>query len=385
MRPETAIAGVGSTPYYFRGESAPQTLYELIGKAVLAAVTDAGLTIEDVDGLAFYAGGFEPGLIVEQLGIPEIRFSAVVSSGGNGSAGVLDLAAMAVETGRAKTVVCIGACQQSKHRYGLTFSNLAPTPDGAWARAAGFAGGPGQTFALAARRHMHLYGTRREAFAEVVMASRAYASNRETAIRRKPLSLDEYMASPMLADPLCRLDFCLETDGALAFVVTSGERARDMPQRPVYIAASAHGGKQEWGRAFFWLNQRDEIFTSAGSQPVARRIYEQAGIAPKDVDVALIYDHFSPLVIMQLEDYGFCKHGEGGPFVESGAIRPGGAIPVNPHGGHLSEAYVIGMTQIREAVEQLRGVAHNQVPDAQFALVTGGPAPVPMSAAILRN
>ena len=143
MRQETAIAGVGATPYYFRGESVPQTLYELIGKAVLAAVEDAGLTIKDVDGLAFYAAGFEPGLITEMLGIPEIGFSSVVSSGGNGSAGVLDLAAMAVETGRAKHVVCIGACQQSKHRYGLTFSNLAPTPDGAWARAAGFLGGPG--------------------------------------------------------------------------------------------------------------------------------------------------------------------------------------------------------------------------------------------------
>jgi acetyl-CoA acetyltransferase len=385
MRPETAIAGVGATPYYFRGESVPQTLYELIGKAVLAAVEDAGLTIRDVDGFAFYASGFEPGLITEMLGIPEIGFSSVVSFGGNGSAGVLDLAAMAVETGRAKNVVCIGACQQSTHRFGRTFSNLAPTPDGAWARAAGFLGGPGQAFALMARRHMHNYGTRREAFAEVVMASRAYAATRETALRRKPLTLDEYMAAPMLADPLCRLDFCLETDGALAFVVTSGERARDLRQKPVYIAGSAQAGSGEWGRAFFWLNQPDELFTSAGSEPVARRIYEQAGIAPKDVDVALIYDHFSPMVILQLEDYGFCQRGEGGPFVESGAIRQGGAIPVNPHGGHLSEAYVIGMTQIREAVEQLRGTAVNQVADAQYALVTGGPAPIPMSGAILRN
>ena len=385
MRQETAIVGVGSTPYYFRGESAPQTLYELIGKAVLAAVEDAGLTIRDVDGLAFYASGFDPGLIMEMLGIPEIGFSSVVSFGGNGSAGVLDLAAMAVETGRAKTVVCIGACQQSKHRFGATFSNLAPTPESAWSRAAGFLGGPGQTFALMARRHMHNYGTRREAFAEVVMASRDYAATREGALRRKPLTLDDYMASPMLADPLCRLDFCLETDGALAFVVTSGERARDLRQRPVHIAGSAQAGERGWGRAFFWLNQPDELFTSAGSEPVARRIYAQAGIEPKDVDVALIYDHFSPMVIMQLEDYGFCKRGEGGPFVEGGAIRPGGAIPVNPHGGHLSEAYVIGMTQIREAVEQLRGVAVNQIEGAQFALVTGGAAPVPMSGAILRN
>jgi acetyl-CoA acetyltransferase len=385
MKQDVAIAGVGATPYYFRGESQPQTLYELIGKAVLAAVRDAGLTIKDVDGLAFYASGFEPGLITEMLGIPELSFASTVSAQGGGSAGVLDLAAMAIETGRAKTVMCIGACQQSKNRYGLTFSNLALTPDGVWSRAAGLTGGPGQTFALAARRHMHVYGTRREAFAEVVMASRGYASTRPEALRRKPLTLGEYMAAPMLADPLCRLDFCLETDGALAFVVTSGERARDLAQRPVYIAASAHAGSRDWGRAFFWLNMPDAVFTTAGGEPVARRLYAQAGIGPKDIDVALIYDHFSPLVIMQLEDYGFCARGEGGPFVESGAIRPGGEIPVNPHGGHLSEAYVIGMTHIREAVEQLRGQAINQIKDAQFALVTGGPAPIPMSGAILRT
>ena len=384
MRPETAIAGVGATPYYFRGESAPQTLYELIGKAVLAAVADAGLKIEDIDGLAFYASGFEPGLITEMLGIPELNFASTVSAQGGGSAGVLDLAAMAIESGRARTVVCIGACQQSSKRYGLALANLASTPDTIWSRAAGLAG-PGQALALLARRHMHVHGTRREAFAEVVMASRQYASTRATAIRRKPLALDDYMAAPMLADPLCRLDFCLETDGALAFVVTSGERARDLPQRPVYIAASAHCGSRDWGRSFFWFNMPNAVFTTAGAEPVARRLYAQAGIAAEDIDVALIYDHFSPLVILQLEDYGFCARGEGGAFVESGAIRRHGAIPVNPHGGHLSEAYVIGMTHIREAVEQLRGQAVNQIDGAEFALVTGGPAPIPMSGAILRR
>lgn len=383
-RQTAAIVGIGSTPYYFRGTSAPQTLYELIGKAALAAVADAGVAITDVDGLAFYANGFEPGLITEMLGIPEINFSSVVSAQGGGSAGVLDLAAMAIESGRAKYVLCLGACQQSERRYGLALANLAATPDAVWMKTAGIKG-PGYGLAMLARRHMHLYGTRREAFGEVVMASRDYAATRPGAIRRKPLTLDAYMAAPMLADPLCRLDFCVETDGALAFLVTSEERARDLAQRPVYIAASAHGGERDWGRSFFWFNMPEEHFVSAGAEHTARRLYAQAGIAPADIDVALIYDHFSPLVIMQLEDYGFCGRGEGGPFVESGAIRPGGAIPVNPHGGHLSEAYVIGMTHIREAVEQLRGQAVNQIEGAQFALVTGGPAPIPVSGAILRN
>lgn len=379
-----AIAGVGATPYYKRGQSAPQTLYELIGKAVIAAVTDAGLQVEDVDGFAFYASGFSPGSLMEMLGIPEIRYSAVVSSGGGGSAGVLDLAASAIETGRAKTVVCIGACQQSERRYGAVLENLQLNPDDAFLAAAGLTG-PGHTMALLARRYMHKFGVGRDALAEVAISTRLNALPRETAIMRKPLSREDYFAGRMIADPLCLYDFCLETDGALAFIVTSEERARDLAQPPVVIAASAHGGSRDWGRAFHWMNMPDDVFASAGGEPVSRRLYEQAGIGPGDIDVALIYDHFSPLVIMQLEDYGFCGRGEGGAFVESGAIRfAGGKLPVNTHGGHLSEAYVIGMTHIREAVEQLRGAAVNQVAGATHALVTGGPAPVPLSGAILR-
>lgn len=382
MSSKAAIAGIGTTPYFYRGESAPQTLYELIGKAALAAVADAGLAIAEVDGLAFYASGFEPGLITEMLGIPELNFAATVAAQGGGSAGVLDLAAMAVISGKARHVLCIGACQQSANRYGLALANLAPTPDSIWQRTAGLKG-PGQALALLARRHMHLYGTRREAFAEVVMASRDYARTQPGAIRARGLSLDDYMAAPMLADPLCKLDFCVETDGAVAFLVTSAERARDLKQKPVHIAASAHGGERAWGRSFFWLNMPDEAFASAGGSHTARRLYAQAGVEPGDIDVALLYDHFSPLVVMQLEDYGFCPRGEGGAFVEAGAIRRDGSIPVNPHGGHLSEAYVIGMTHIREAVQQLRGTAANQIDGARLALVTGGPAPIPMSGAIL--
>lgn len=383
-RAQAAIVGSGSTPYYFRGESAPQTLIELIDKAVLAAVADAGLTIDDVDGLAFFAFGFDTGLIIEQLGLRNVTFSACVSAFGGGMAGMLDLAEMAVSTGRAKNVVCIGATQQIGRRIGQALGAFAASTDNVFHRIAGL-GGPGQALALQARRHMHEFGTRREAFAEVVRASRAAAATRETAFRRKPVDIDEYMAAPMLADPMCKFDFCLETDGALAFVVTSAERARDLPQRPVYIAGAAQHGNRDWGRAFFWLGQTPEAFVSAGGVPVAQRLYERTGLGPQDIDVACIYDHFSPLVIMQLEDFGFCQRGEGGPFVESGAIRMDGAIPVNPHGGHLSEAYVVGMTHLREAVEQLRGLAVNQVPNARTALITGGPAPTPMTAAILRN
>ena len=383
-RSQAAIVGSGATPYYFRGESAPQTLIELIGKAVLKAVDDAGLKLDDIDGLAFFAFGFDTGMIIEQLGLKSITYAYCLSGFGGGMPGMLDAASMGIETGRAKNVLCLGAMQQTNRRVGQSLGNFAATPDNVFHRLAGLSA-PGQALALSARQHMHRYGTRREAFGEVVMASRIAASTREGAFRRKPITLDEYMASPMLADPLCKMDFCLETDGALAFVVTSAERALDLPQRPVYIAGSAQVGTSDWGRAFFWMGHSDDSFVSGGGEPVAKRLYETTGFSPKDIDVALIYDHFSPLVIMQLEDFGFCKRGEGGPFVESGAIRLDGSIPVNPHGGHLSEAYVTGVTHIREAVEQLRGTAVNQIQGAKTALVTGGPAPTPMTATLLRS
>lgn len=268
MTSKAAIAGSGATPYYFRGESHPRTVYELIGAAVLAALEDAGLEVEDVDGLAFFAGGFDPGTIQEQLGIPCLTFASIVAGFGGGMAGMLDQATMAIETGRAKTIVCIGAMQQTTRRVGQALGSLGLTPQGVFHAIAGLSG-PGQALALAARRHMHRYGTRREAFAEIVRASRAAAATRETAFRRKPLSLDEYMAAPMLADPFCRFDFCLETDGALAFVVTSAERAADLKQRPVYIEGVSLAADRDWGRAFFWLNQPDAAFTTAGAGTAA--------------------------------------------------------------------------------------------------------------------
>jgi acetyl-CoA acetyltransferase len=178
----------------------------------------------------------------------------------------------------------------------------------------------------------------------------------------------------------------METDGAVAAVMTSADRAKDLRQPPVYILASANGGMGRWGPAIFsYFQQPDEYFASSGHRPVAKRLYDMAGVQPDDVDVALLYDHFSPLVLMQLEDYGFCGIGEGGPFVAEGNTRIDGKIPTNTHGGHLSEAYIIGMTHVREAVEQLRGVAVNQVPNAEIALVTGGPASLPVSGTLLRR
>jgi acetyl-CoA acetyltransferase len=383
IRGKTAIVGVGATPYYRRGESEPQTLEELVGKAILAALDDCGLRARDIDGFAYFAGGFDSGYLMETLGIPEVRFSASLTGTGGGSAGSVGLAAAAIVSGMAEVVICVGANQQGAQRFGSITSSYPATPGNAFFGTTGLVG-PGHIFALLARRHMHLYGTTREHFAEIALSGRANAERNPEARMRTPLTFEDYLAAPMLADPHCLYDFCLETDGAVAVVVTSAERARDLQRRPVTVLAGTHGGARDWGRSIYWMNMPDEIFASSGHGAVAARLYAEARIGPDDIDCAQIYDHFTSQVIMQLEDYGFCERGEGGPFVAAGSIRHGsGTLPINTDGGQLSAGYVWGMTHVREAVEQLRGTACNQVLDAEVALVTGGPSNLPVSGLIL--
>jgi acetyl-CoA acetyltransferase len=383
IRNKTAIVGLGATPYYKRGQSAPQTLDELVCKAILAALDDAGLGVADVNGFAYFAGGFDTGMLMETLGIPEVRFSASLTGTGGGSAGVVGLAAAAIVSGMADVVVCVGANQQGAQRFGSITSRYEATPQNVFFSAAGLVG-PGHMFALLARRHMHLYGTTRDHFADVAISIRNNALTNPNALMQKPLTREDYFNAPMLADPHCLYDFCLESDGAIAVIVTSAERAKDLRQPPVRVVASTHGGSRDWGRSIYWMNMPDETFASSGHAAVARNLYDMAGIGPGDIDVAQIYDHFSSQVIMQLEDYGFCPKGEGGPFVASGATRfKGGSLPINTDGGQLSCGYVWGMTHVREAVEQIRGRAVNQVAGVEHALVTGGPSNLPVSGLIL--
>ncbi len=382
MRTKPAIVGIGATPIYRRGESHPQTMSELLGKAIIRAVNDAGLELRDVDGFAYFAGGFDTGQLMEMLGIEDVTFSASITGAGGGSAGCIGLAASAIKAGEANTVVCIGGNQQSQQRFGSITASYESTPETAFYEHAGLAS-PGHMFALLAMRHMHLYGTTRDHFAKVALTLRENAVHNPEALMRKPLTREQYFDAPMLSDPHCLFDFCLESDGAVAAVVTSGERARDLAQKPVSILSCVHGGERSWGRSIYWMNMPDELFASSGHASIARHLYGRAGVEPSDIDVAQVYDHFSSQVIMQLEDYGFCEKGEGGDLVASGAIARDGSLPVNTDGGQLSCGYVWGMTHVREAVLQLRGTAANQVIDAKTALVTGGPSNTPISGLIL--
>ena len=397
---KAAIVGIGATDYYVRGKSWPRTINDMAGEAILNACADAGISVKDIDGIAYYstAGAgyldkFDTASLMETLGMPHISFSATLTSGGGGCPGAIGLATAGLMNEDCKYVITLMALQQlPQHRLGVVFGATAPNPENSFLQPSGLVG-PGHLMSVLARRHMHLYGTTQDAFGEVVMATRANTHNRPKAVRKDPLTKEQYDASVMLADPLRRLDFCLETDGAVAVVTTTMDRAKDCRHKPAVVHACAHGGQREWGRAFAWMGMPDPYFSSSGHQFTADRIWAQSGLTAKDMDVALLYDHFSPMVLMQLEDYGFCEKGEGNDYVLSGKLRydaatgrgVNGGIPVNTHGGNLNEAYIIGMTHIVEGVEQVRGTAINQVKDAEFALVSGGPASLPVSSLILRS
>ncbi len=336
IKDQAAVVGVGATPYYKRGKSYPETELSMACTAVLAALDDAGLTVADLDGFAIYSQSCDPAEVASVLGVPEVRFAASLTSGGGGCAGALGLAAAAIHGGMANVCVTLMTLQQLNKRLGgsevngmLAYATMSEggspyggsgiPPSAAFTANSGLLS-PGHSFSILAQRHMHLYGTTREHFAEVAISQRDNASKRpETAVQTTPLTLEDYFNARMISDPMCLLDYTQETDGAVAVITTSAARARDLRQPPVYILASAHGGTGRWGPAIFrYFQAPDDEFASSGHRPVARRLYEMAGVTPADVDVALLYDHFSPLVIMQLEDYGFCPIGEGGPFVEDG-------------------------------------------------------------------
>lgn len=397
---KTAIVGIGATDYYVRGKSWPRTINDMAGEAILKACADAGISVKDIDGFAYYstAGAgyldkFDTASLMETLGMPNVSFSATLTSGGGGCPGAIGLATAGLVNEDCKYAVTVMALQQlPQHRLGVVFGAGAPGPESSFLQPSGLVG-PGHLMSMLTRRHMHLYGTTQDAFGEIVMATRANTHNRPKAVRKAPLTKEEYDASVMLADPLRRLDFCLETDGAVAVITTTMDRAKDCRHKPAVVHACAHGGQREWGRAFAWMGMPDPHFASSGHKFTADRVWAQSGLSAKDMDVALIYDHFSPMVLMQLEDYGFCEKGEGNDYVLSGKIRydaatgkgVNGGVPVNTHGGNLNEAYIIGMTHIVEGVEQVRGTAINQVKDAEFALVSGGPASLPVSSLILRS
>ena len=362
MTRRAVIAGGGHTEF---GKLEGRSAWHLEAEAAAAALADAGLRPRDVDGLLTDPGpaqgildGITPHFLRlgAQLGLdPDYTGSEIL--GGAGSVAIVERAALAVEAGLCDLCLCV---------YGDTpLSSPGSFQYGRGDEAAfGLFGAVG-LHALAARRHMHRYGTRPEHFGEVAVAARANAARTPHAQKRRPISMQEYLASAPLVEPLRLLDCCLVSDGAAAVLVTTEERAADLRCPGVRLLGHAQAHSLS---TYASPDHFDTLPASrCGPQALGR-----AALTPADVDVALLYDCFTIVVMLQLEEYGFCKKGESGPFVAGGRIGPTGSLPVNPSGGLLAEGYGSGMLHVIEAVRQLRGEAgERQVPEAEIALVSG--------------
>jgi acetyl-CoA acetyltransferase len=365
FRDRAAIVGVGATPY--AKDSGVSTL-TLALRAITAALDDAGLSLADVDGVACHrVGDSAPASIVaESLGQRDVHYFLDQFGGGSTSHAIVGSAANAVVAGQADCVVCWRAVNaRSEFRMGGTGR---PPPDQLefqYQAPYGYATPP-QQFAMVAREYMDNYGATAEDFGAVAISQRWFAERNERALMRAPLTMKDYLASRWIVEPLRLFDCCLETDAAVAVVVTSTERARDLRRVPVTISGAMWGS----GHTLF-SNRRPDLGVS-GAAAASPRLWAQAGLGPADVDVAELYDAFTPLVLLQLEDYGFCAKGEAGAFVRAGETGIGGSLPTNTHGGHLSEGYVHGLNHLAEAVRQLRHESGaRQVPSAEVALSTG--------------
>ena len=367
LRDKACVTGIGETAY-LRGSL--KTAFELQIESSLKAIADAGLTPKDIDGvipIGLISGTADD--FIDNFGLPDLRFSAVIPHGGASPAMALQCAAAAVAGGVCNHVlitfgrnVSAAANKAGARIHAMPQFHFVTEFEYAMGNIA-----PAQLYAPMARRHMELYSTTVEQFGEVAVACREHALLNDNAVMKKPITLEDHRNSRMIADPFRLLDCSLESDGGAAVVVSAAERAGDLRHRKVYISGVATGHPDSPGA----ITQRPDM-TSLGIGKAATRAFQMAGVTPADIQVAEIYDCFTYAVIRQLEDMGFCAKGEGGPFVQGGRLKLGGALPVNTHGGLLSQAHVWGLNHIVELVRQLRGDAGRaQVKDVELGLVTG--------------
>nr|WP_113705218.1 lipid-transfer protein [Nonomuraea lactucae] len=384
MKSKAAIAGIGATE--FTKDSGRSEL-RLAAEAVFAALDDAGLDPAEVDGMVTYTQDANQEIAVaREVGAGELTFFSRVEYGGGAACGTVAHAAMAVATGAARTVVCYRAFnERSGRRFGQPDARLGglPTSQGlemSWHVPFGLMT-PAAWVAMFARRYMHVHGATSEDFGRVAVAMRRHAASNPAAwFHGRPLTLEEHQASRWIVEPLRLFDCCQESDGAVALVVTSAERARDLRRSPAVITAAAQGAGE--GQMMMTSYYRDGMSGLPEMSVVGRRLWEMSGLGPRDIQTAILYDHFTPFVLVQLEELGFCGRGEAAAFVRDGGIELDGRLPVNPHGGQLGEAYIHGMNGIAEAVRQIRGTSANQLPGVRNVLVTAGTG-VPTSGLIL--
>ncbi|MCC6382912.1 MAG: thiolase family protein [Dehalococcoidia bacterium] len=375
MRGATAITGLGMTPM---GRVFGKSATELAADAVRLAIADSGLRKEEIDGLLTNAGvtgtaGHGIGLPLQNyLGLANLRLLNHMNAAGSTAAQMVQYAALAIAAGMANNVVCVFADTplQEGTSSGAAYGGAARNPGrprgmaGLYA-AAGFFGA-NTSYALATRRHMALYGTTHDQLGTIAVGQRQWATMNPSAQMREPITLEDYHASRWIVEPLHLLDCCLVSNGAVAVIVSGAERAESLRQPPAFVLGMGQGHPGDVQRAGV------EAETETGAKLAAETAYRMAGVGPDDVDICQLYDCYTYTVLVTLEDYGFCKKGEGGPFVEDGRLAPGGALPTNTGGGELSGYYMWGMTPLSEAVIQARGQgAERQVAKHDVVLCTG--------------
>ena len=384
LRDKAAIVGVGQLPFAKDiGRSEDVTALE----ACRLALEDAGLRPSDIDGMTKWSIQVTAeNAIARHLGVPNLRFFGEVGYGGGGGCGVVAHAAAGIAAGMARCVLVYRS--RNRGSGGRPWAgtsrerdqSAADTNETAIYSPYGFVR-PVDQVAMFARRFLHERGYTSRHLGWIAVAMRRHASNNPIAMMREPFTVEDHQRSRMISDPLRLLDCCLETDGAAAVIVAAADLARDLRQKPAYIMAAAQGMGP---RNVIMNNFFKEPFLESPGAHAARDLWRMAGVSPKDVPVAQLYDAFTPLVLGSLEEYGFCRPGEAGAFVEDHGLEIGGRLPTNTSGGSLSEAYVHGINLIIEATRQIRGTSLNQVPGARLSLVTSGNM-VPTGALLLRG
>ena len=395
LRDKVAIVGMGHTGYTRPGASG-RTALSLALEAAMNACADAGISPRQLEGFVTYSGeSSDPYTMAHSLGVPEVRFMDRYSGGGESLAGTVHHAAHAIAAGTASFVMCYRSLSGKliRTQAGAKITEAEPVGTGG---GGGFrpdflhpfgAFIPNQFYAMQARRHMIDFSTTSRQFGAIAVNQNKNAQRNPNAIHYgRPITIEDHQNSRMVADPYHLYDCTQEADGAGAVIVTAVERANDLKQQPVHLLAAAEGAAPAKNDMLYNQMRHQGRWNTVGMEEVARDLYARATIGPSGIDVAQIFETFSGQALIALEDFGFCERGEGGPFVESGAINwETGSLPMNTAGGGLAEGYIHGFNNLLEGVRQMRGESTSQVKDAQTCIVTSGPSAMPSSALILRR
>lgn len=383
LKDEAAIAGIGLTEL---SKKSGVSELSLAAQCVKAACDDAGIPTSEIDGFVSYTLDSTDEIeVARAVGAGDLTFFSKINYGGGAAVGTIAQAAMAIATGQASTVVVYRAMNgRSGQRMGQGVSGQIITSDlvhWSWYMTYGMLI-PGSWIAMIANKYMQRYGVTREDLGRVAISQRNHAlHNSRAAGYGKPLTMEDYLAKDPIAYPLCLYDFCQETDGGCALLVTSTERAKDLRQPPAVIRGVTQASTQ--GQEQMTSYYREELDCLPEMELAAKRVYAMSGLGPDDIDAASLYDAFTSEVIMQLESFGFCGRGEGAGMVRDGALDVDGRLPNNTHGGLISEGYIHGLNNIAEAVRLVRGEStHQPSKRVEHVLVSSGVG-VPTGAAIL--